>query len=277
MQLTANQKTLDLDKPVVMGILNVTPDSFSDGGKFVDVDRAITHAKQMMAQGASIIDVGGESTRPGAQPVTIDDELERVVPVIEALTSLDVWISVDTSKAEVMTAAAGAGADLINDVCALRQAGAIEAAAATGLPICLMHMQGEPRTMQADPSYDDVLHDVSEFLTDRIEACELAGIAPDRLVLDPGFGFGKTLAHNLELLANLDHLIESFELPLLVGVSRKSMFGQLLNAPLDQRLAGGLAAAVAAAQQGAHIIRVHDVRETVDALTVLAALDNHRR
>jgi dihydropteroate synthase len=256
-----------------MGILNLTPDSFSDGGRFVARDAALLHAERMVQEGAAIIDIGGESTRPGAQPVNADQELERVVPVIEALTGeIPVPLSIDTSKPEVMREAVTAGAGLINDVLALRHPGAVEAAARMTVPICLMHMLGEPRTMQQDPHYGDVVTEVSAFLADRVAVCEEAGIARERLLLDPGFGFGKTLEHNLSLLKHLQRL-ESLGLPLLVGISRKSMIGSLLDgAPADQRVYGSVSAAVLAVMRGAVIIRAHDVGQTVDALKVAAAV-----
>jgi dihydropteroate synthase len=258
-----------------MGILNLTPDSFSDGGCFLNRDEALRHAERMVEEGAAIIDIGGESTRPGAQPVSIEQELERVVPVIEALSGeIAVPLSVDTLKPTVMREAVAAGAGLINDIMALRTPGAIEAAADTGVPVCLMHMQGEPRTMQQDPRYESVVDEVRDFLAERVAACEAGGIRRDRLLLDPGFGFGKTLAHNLSLLKHLDSL-GSLGLPLLVGISRKSMIGTLLDgAPVDQRLHGSVAGAVFAAMRGASIIRVHDVGQTVEALKVVAAVES---
>ena len=272
MQLRCGSRTVDLSQPIVMGILNVTPDSFSDGGKFVDVSGAIEHALRMIDQGAGMIDVGGESTRPGAADVSEEEEIRRVIPVIEALaTQASVPISIDTSKPSVMSAAVAAGASLINDVRALQEPGALEAAAKTDAAVCLMHMQGQPRTMQHEPRYDDVVGEVTAFLEQRVQACEAAGIGRDRLVLDPGIGFGKRLEHNLALLAHLPELGRS-GLPLLVGVSRKSMFQALLGRPVEQRLAGGLAAATAAVLSGAAILRVHDVAETVDAVKVAQAL-----
>lgn len=254
-----------------MGVLNVTPDSFSDGGRHATVARALARAEQMVGEGARIIDVGGESTRPGAQPVDEAEELRRVVPVVEALRgALDCVVSIDTMKPGVMRAACAAGAELINDVNALRAPGALEAARATGAAVCLMHMRGEPRTMQEAPVYADVVEDVAAFLRERAEACMAAGIGRDRIVVDPGFGFGKTLDHNLALLANVDVLAE-LGLPVLVGLSRKSMFGALTGQPVDQRVSGGLAAAALAAWQGAAIVRTHDVRATMDALQVTAA------
>ena len=264
---------LDLSQPRVMGILNVTPDSFSDGGQFVKPDEAIAQALRMVEEGAAIIDIGGESTRPGAAEVSVEEELARVVPLITALApELPVPISVDTSKPEVMLAAAEAGAGMINDVYALRREGALAAAAQSGLPVCLMHMQGEPRTMQAAPHYNDVVAEVSAFLAERMAACEAAGIARENILLDPGFGFGKTLDHNLTLLKHLDEL-HKLGAPLLVGMSRKSMIGLVLNAPVEQRLHGSVAVATLAAQGGAQIIRVHDVQPTADALKMVAAVN----
>jgi dihydropteroate synthase len=276
MQLRCGRHTLDLSHPLVMGILNVTPDSFSDGGKFIDVSRATEHALRMIEQGAGMIDVGGESTRPGAADVSEEEEIRRVVPVIEALaTRSSIPISIDTSKAAVMSAAVAAGASFINDVRALREPGALEAVARTDAAVCLMHMQGQPRTMQHEPHYNDVVGEVTAFLEQRVEACLAAGIARDRLVLDPGIGFGKRLEHNLALLAHLPQLGRpgfNAGLPLLVGVSRKSMFQTLLGRPVEQRLAGGLAVGTAAVLAGAAILRVHDVAETVDAVKVAQAL-----
>lgn len=270
-ELIAGTKRLSLASPVVMGILNVTPDSFSDGGKFSSFELACQHADEMVAQGALIIDIGGESTRPGAADVSTDDELARVVPLVEYVAKHhDVWISVDTSKPEVMRQAVNAGAHLINDVRALLEPGALEIAAQLNVPICLMHMQGAPRTMQSAPEYQDVIADVFKFLNERIQACLEAGIPRERLLIDPGFGFGKTLEHNYELLAKLECFAQ-FELPILIGLSRKSMIGNLLARPTSERLAGSLAGAMIAAQKGAHIIRVHDVPETVDMLKVLQA------
>lgn len=271
--LDCGGKPLDLGRPRVMGILNLTPDSFSDGGRFLARDDALRHAEQMLADGAAIIDIGGESTRPGAQPVSLEQELDRVVPVIQALAGeIPVPISVDTFKPEVMREAVAAGAGMINDILALQSPGALQAVADTAVPVCLMHMQGEPRTMQADPQYEDVVADVLRFLTQRRDACLAAGIRRDRILLDPGFGFGKTLEHNYTLLKHLDQF-SSLETPILVGISRKSMIGALLGGvPVDQRVQGSVAAAVVAVMQGAAIIRAHDVRETVDALKVAAAV-----
>jgi dihydropteroate synthase len=259
-------------EPMVMGVVNVTPDSFSDGGQFSDTERAIAHAVGLASEGAVILDIGGESTRPGAAAVSLDEELARVVPVIEGLRrSCDSWISIDTSKPEVMRAAVAAGADLINDVNALRAPGALEAAVELDVPVCLMHMQGQPRTMQKNPQYDDVLGEIGRFLDERIQACEAAGLGRDRLIIDPGFGFGKTLEHNLALLNGLASL-RSSGVPILAGLSRKSMIGAITGRekPRD-RLAGSLAGALLAAQQGAAILRVHDVAETVDVVKVWLA------
>ncbi|MBE0439915.1 MAG: dihydropteroate synthase [Gammaproteobacteria bacterium] len=251
-----------------MGILNVTPDSFSDGGLFLAKDKAVAQARQMVADGASIIDVGGESTRPGAAIVPVEQEIERVVPVIEALRSeLDVVISIDSSKPDVMRAAVEAGANLINDVQALRVEGALQAAVDLAVPVCLMHAQGTPQTMQNDPRYDDVVTEVTDFLLERVNVCEQAGIARNQLILDPGFGFGKRAVHNLRLMKHLDKLIEQ-GFPVLVGVSRKSIIGALLNVSTEQRLAGSLSLATIAVWQGAKIIRTHDVRETKQAIAL---------
>lgn len=271
--LQCGQHTLDLSRPAVMGVLNVTPDSFSDGGEFLEADRAVAHARAMAGDGAALIDIGGESTRPGADPVPEDRELARVLPVIESLDGrVDAPLSIDTSKPGVMERAVAAGAGFINDVLALRHPGAIEAAASLDVPVCLMHMQGEPRTMQKDPRYDDVVGDIHRFFEQRIEACLAGGVREENIVLDPGFGFGKTLDHNLELLRRLDEFLDLGR-PLLIGISRKSMLGKLLDdAPPDERLPGSLAAAVIAAWQGASIIRAHDVLETVRALRVTTAV-----
>lgn len=272
MMLTCADLTLDLAWPQVMGILNVTPDSFSDGGCFLEPPRAIDHALQMQQEGAAIIDVGGESTRPGAASLSVDEEIRRVIPIIEALRGvLRIPISVDTSKPEVMQAAVAAGAGMINDIYALRKPGALQAALACRVPVCLMHMQGEPATMQRDPVYEDVIAQIRAFFIERIQACTKAGMAK-RILLDPGFGFGKTFTHNLTLLARLQE-VQIDELPLLVGVSRKSMIGQMLGGrPADDRLHGGVAAALLAVQRGARLIRTHDVKPTVDALRVHRAL-----
>ncbi len=263
---------LDLTRCNIMGILNVTPDSFSDGGLHNNTDAALFHAERMILQGATLIDVGGESTRPGAALVSLQEELDRVVPVVEAIhKNLDTIISVDTSTAEVITQAAAVGAGLINDVRALQREGALLAAAATELPVCLMHMQGQPDTMQQAPSYESVVQDIHQFLVERIEVCAGVGIGRHRLLLDPGFGFGKALAHNYQLLNQLESF-HSLGLPLLVGISRKTMIGQVLeNCPADQRLVGSLAAAVIAAMKGCAILRVHDVAETNDAVKIVQA------
>ncbi len=255
-----------------MGILNVTPDSFSDGGDFVSVSTALAHATRMVEEGASIIDVGGESTRPGALAVPIEEELRRVVPVIRALAAeLPVPISIDTTKPEVMRAAVEAGAGFINDVYALRAPGALAMAAALGVPVCLMHMQGEPRTMQQNPHYDDVVGEVAAFLAARVQASRDAGIPDRQLLIDPGFGFGKTVRHNLQLLDALDTL-RKIGRPLLVGLSRKSFLGAVLDAPVMARLHAGLAAATVAVMKGATLVRTHDVGPTVEALKLCAAL-----
>jgi dihydropteroate synthase len=255
-----------------MGVLNVTPDSFSDGGRYTVIDAALRYAEQMLRDGAKIIDIGGESTRPGAALVSSAEELERVLPVLEAINSrLDIIISLDTSTPELITAGAAAGAGMLNDVRALQRTGALEAAAATALPVCLMHMQGDPGTMQQRPHYDNVDDEVLAFLQLRVAACIDAGITRDRLLFDPGFGFGKTLNHNLSLLKNLQRL-HALGGPLLVGMSRKSMLGQVLGgAPVEARIFAGVAAAVLAAERGARIIRSHDVRETADALALWQA------
>lgn len=268
MQLISKGLSLSLDRPHVMGILNVTPDSFSDGGNFNQLERAMTHARQMVADGATLIDIGGESTRPGAPDVSEQEELDRVIPIVERLVrECNVMISLDTSKAAVMREGCKAGAHLINDVRALQEPGALLAAAEADVLVCLMHMQGQPRTMQVEPHYDDLLEEVKAFFDERIAVCEAAGIGREKLLLDPGYGFGKTLAHNYQLLAEQRGLLE-YGLPLLVGMSRKSMIGNLLARPVDERLAGSLACALIGMQQGARIIRVHDVRETMDALRV---------
>jgi len=276
MKLYARDSVLDLSHPHVMGIMNVTPDSFSDGGKHNELIQALTHANEMINAGATIIDVGGESTRPGAADVSVEQELERVIPVVEAIAQrFEVWISVDTSKPEVIRESARVGAHIINDIRSLQEPGALAAAAETGLPVCLMHMQGEPKTMQQSPQYHNVLRDVDQFFVEHIARCEAAGIKKSQLLLDPGFGFGKNLSHNYQLLAHLADY-HRFGLPLLVGMSRKSMIGQLLNVGPSQRLTGSLACAVIAAMQGAHILRVHDVKETVEAMRVVEATQSAR-
>jgi len=275
--LDCNGRPLTLDRPRVVGILNVTPDSFSDGGLYADLDAAVAHGLAMVEEGADMLDVGGESTRPGAAEVPVEKELARVVPVIEALAArTDRPISIDTSKPEVMRAAVAAGAGMINDVCALRREGALDAAAALGVPVCLMHMQGEPRSMQEDPHYDDVVGEVHRFLADRLFACELAGIDKRKVLVDPGFGFGKTLEHNLELLRELQRFADLGS-GVYAGLSRKSMIGAITGREEPAaRAAGSVAAALIAVQQGAKLVRVHDVQATVDALAVWHAVDAHR-
>lgn len=275
--LQCGKYTLKLDTPKIMAIINVTPDSFSDGGQLTSAQHAIDFALQAVEQGAHLLDIGGESTRPNAEPVSVDEELLRVIPVIEALAArVDVPISIDTSKPEVMRAAVAAGACFINDVYALRREGALETAAELGVPVCLMHMLGSPQTMQQDVQFDDVLVQVRQFLTERIFACEMSGISKKNIVIDPGFGFGKQLEHNLTLLANLDYFTQ-LGVPVLAGVSRKSMIGQITGRALEQRVMGSAAAALIAAQNGARIIRVHDVAETKDVLAVLAAVQGATR
>jgi dihydropteroate synthase len=259
-------RPLELGRTAVMGILNVTPDSFSDGGRYLALDAALRQAELMRDQGADIIDVGGESTRPGAEPVPLQQELDRVIPVIEAVVeAVDIPISVDTSKPEVMQSALAAGAGLVNDVYALRAPGALEVVAAAGVPVCLMHMQGEPRTMQQQPVYDSVTVEVADFLRARAEACLAAGIATGRVLIDPGFGFGKTLAHNLTLLRELSALAE-IGFPVLVGLSRKSMLAKMLDLPVDRRMVASVTLALIAVRHGAWVVRVHDVAETVEAI-----------
>ncbi|KPX17832.1 Dihydropteroate synthase [Pseudomonas syringae pv. delphinii] len=271
-RLPCGNRVLDLSHTHVMGILNATPDSFSDGGRYSQLDAALRHAEAMVLAGATLIDVGGESTRPGARPVSPAQEVERVAPVVEIIArELDVIISVDTSTPEVMLATAGLGAGLINDVRSLQRPGALEAAASTGLPVCLMHMQGEPGTMQNDPHYEDLLAEVSAFLLERMNQCVAAGIDRQQIILDPGFGFAKTLEHNLSLFKRMEAL-HALGRPLLVGVSRKSMIGAVLGRSVDQRLSGGLALAALAMTKGAKILRVHDVAETADVVRMIAAV-----
>jgi dihydropteroate synthase len=273
-RLPCGNRVLDLARTHVMGILNVTPDSFSDGGRFAALDAAVLHAQAMVLAGATLIDVGGESTRPGAPAVSPQEELDRVAPVVERISrELDVIISVDTSAPIVMTEVARLGAGLINDVRSLRREGALQAAAATGLPVCLMHMLGEPGDMQDNPHYDDLVGEVSAFLVDSMARCAIGGIGPERIVLDPGFGFAKTLQHNLSLFKHMEAL-HALGRPLLVGVSRKSMVGQTLNRPVAERLYGSLALAALAMTKGARILRVHDVAETVDVVRMIAAVDS---
>ena len=273
-RLPCGNRVLDLAHAHVMGILNVTPDSFSDGGRFSQLDAALRHAEAMVAAGATLIDVGGESTRPGARTVSPTEELERVAPIVERIhRELDVIISVDTSTPAVMRETARLGAGLINDVRSLQRDGALDAAADTGLPVCLMHMLGEPGTMQNDPYYDDVTREVGEFLVARLDQCAAVGIPAERIILDPGFGFAKTLAHNLSLFKHMEAL-HALGRPLLVGVSRKSMIGNALGRPVGERLYGGLALAALALGKGARILRVHDVAETMDVVRMIAAVDS---
>ena len=263
---------VDFSVPRVMGILNVTPDSFSDGGRFVVPDDALVQAERMIAEGADILDIGGESTRPGAAAVSLDEEMARVLPLIERIAAeFDVPVSIDTSKPELMRAAVAAGAAMINDVSALRAPGAVAVVAALGVPVCLMHMQGEPRSMQAAPQYDDVLADVIRFLADRVTVCVAAGIARERLLIDPGFGFGKTLQHNLALLRGLGQF-RQLGLPILIGISRKSMLGAITGKPVGERQTASVAAALMAVERGARIVRVHDVAAMVDALRLWRAV-----
>lgn len=272
MHLRLGSRTLNLDRPRVMGVINVTPDSFSDGGRFLDVDAAVSRAGRMQAAGADIIDIGGESTRPGAESVPEGEELDRVIPVIEAIAGRgDVVISVDTSKPAVMRAAVDAGAAMINDVCALTRDGALESASTLDVGVCLMHMQGEPRTMQQNPAYERFPGDILAYLSGRVAACREAGIEAERIVIDPGFGFGKTHEHNVRLLADLDRF-KALGMPLLVGLSRKSTLGHLTGKGLDDRLSSGVAAAVMAVERGANIVRTHDVGATVDALRIVDAV-----
>jgi len=257
-----------------MGIVNVTPDSFSDGGLHADTNAAVAHARALIEAGADLLDIGGESTRPGAEPVPLGEELDRVLPVIEALAGEGVPLSIDTYKPEVMRLAVSAGASLINDVFGLRQPGALEAAAQTDAAVCVMHMQGTPQTMQADPQYLDVVAEVADFLSQRVAACEAAGISRDRIVVDPGFGFGKTTAHNIALLRGLGAIAERTGLPLLAGLSRKSVLGRITNRDqASDRVAGSVASALVAVQNGARILRVHDVAATLDMLRVWQALE----
>ena len=263
---------LALGRPLVMGVVNVTPDSFYDGGRHADSQAAIVHARRLAAEGADLLDVGGESSRPGAAPVTADEELARILPVLEGIADLGVPVSVDTTKREVMRAVLERGAAMINDITALATPGTLEVVAASEAAVCLMHMQGSPRTMQADPRYADVTVEVRDFLADRATACVRAGIARDRIVVDPGFGFGKTVEHNLTLLARLGE-IAALGFPVVAGWSRKSSLGRITGRPADDRLAASVAAAMLAVQRGAKIVRVHDVAATRDALAVLAAVE----
>ena len=271
MKLYANNKCLDLSFPQIMGILNFTPDSFSDSGQFFSLDKALFQVEKMLKEGATIIDIGGESTRPMAEEVSEAEELQRVIPLVEAVQKrFDCWISVDTSKAIVMQEAAKVGMDLINDIRALREPGALEIAGQLNLPTCIMHMQGQPRTMQTNPHYDDVVQDIYQFLTDRTQACLAVGIAKENIIWDIGFGFGKTVQHNYKLLQQLAHFCESGH-PVLAGLSRKSMIGAVLDKPVTERVVGSVAGALIAAQHGATILRVHDVAATADALKVWQA------
>ncbi|MCX8650925.1 dihydropteroate synthase [Gilliamella sp. B2776] len=272
MEIRFKNQIMDLSFPQVMGIVNMTPDSFSDGGNYNNLDDAMRRVDNMIQAGATFIDVGGESTRPGAAEVSVEEELDRVIPLVEKIAHyFDIWISVDTSKPQVMTESAKAGAHLINDIRALTEPGAIEAAAKTQLPICIMHMQGDPKTMQNAPHYQqDIYQEVDQFFTQHINRCMKAGIERQKIILDPGFGFGKTLQHNYRLLAKLNSF-HHFGLPLLVGMSRKSMIGQVLNVAPQERMIGSISCAVIAAMQGAQIIRVHDVKETFDALRIVQA------
>ena len=274
MKLTTKTKTLDLSSPQIMGILNFTPDSFSDSGQFFQLDKALAQVEIMLQQGASIIDIGGESTRPMAEEVTLEQELERVIPLVEAVRQrFDCWISVDTSKALVMQEAANAGMDLINDMRALREPNALQTAVQLGLPVCIMHMQGQPRTMQLNPHYDDVVADVLKFMQQRTEQCLTSGIKKENLLWDPGFGFGKSVQHNYRLLQQLSVFCEQ-GYPVLAGISRKSMIGAVLDKTVEQRMVGSVSAALIAAMKGACILRVHDVGETADALKIWQATVN---
>lgn len=270
------QKTdrlLDLTSPKIMGILNFTPDSFSDSGKFFTLDKALFQVEKMLNDGADIIDIGGESTRQNAEIVTLEQELERVVPLVEAVRKrFDCLISVDSSKAEVFRQSALVGADILNDIRALQEPNALETAVELGLPVCLMHMQGTPQNMQQNPEYDDVVEEVADFLNQRIFACTMAGIPKEHIILDVGFGFGKTVQHNYQLLKHLNAFVAS-GYPVLAGLSRKSMIGNVINKPVDQRVAGSIAGALLAVQNGAKIVRVHDVAETADALKVWQAMN----
>ena len=273
MKLHFSSQIIDLNQPCIMGILNLTPDSFSDGGLFINKDSALKHVTQMISDGALIIDIGGESSRPGADQISVDEECQRVIPVIQAIREMsDIPLSIDSSKPEVMQQAVSSGASMINDVNALRADGAVELAANLNVPVCLMHMQGLPRTMQHTPMYKDVVQEVKGFLKQRIDVCVKAGIKPSNIIIDPGFGFGKTLEHNLTLFKHLKKF-EQLGCPLLVGVSRKSMIGQVLdNAPVDERLHGSIALATLAAWMNANILRVHDVKATADGLKLCQAI-----
>ena len=272
MNLDCAGKSLDLSQTVLMGVLNVTPDSFSDGGQFIELDAACQQAQAMLRAGARIIDIGGESTRPGADPVSTDEELARVIPVIERLyNQFDCIISIDTSKPQVMLAAVNAGASIINDVCGLASQQSMQAAAEANVPVCIMHMRGEPRSMQKSPSYDDVVKEVKDFLLDKASQCVDHGILKSNIIIDPGFGFGKKVHHNVSLLNHLDELCAA-GYPVLAGLSRKSMIGHLLGLPVDERVAPSVALAIIAVQKGAKIIRTHDVKQTHDAIRMIEAL-----
>jgi len=270
MKIQTATKELILDRPHVMGILNTTPDSFSDGGSYTTLENVVIRAKQMIEAGVSIIDIGGESTRPGAPDVSLEEELQRVIPAVKAIREFNqnVWISVDTSKAEVMRQAVDAGADLINDIRSLTEPGALEVAAKANVPVCIMHMKGQPKTMQINPEYNDVQQDVENFLLERLAECEQAGIARENVILDPGFGFGKSIEHNYHLLANLEKL-HRFGLPILAGMSRKSMLFKLLDKKPADCMVASVTCATIAAMKGAQIIRVHDVEETLEAMKVI--------
>jgi len=266
--------SLTLERPLIMGVVNVTPDSFSDGGRFFVTQQALEHARVLIEEGADILDIGGESSRPGAEPVGLDEELRRVMPVLEQLAQMPVPVSVDTCKPDVMRRAIAAGAAMVNDINALREPGALEAVAQSQAAVCLMHMQGEPRSMQRDPQYEDVVADVTAFLAQRVEAAQQAGIARERIVIDPGFGFGKSTGHNLELLQGLS-TIAGLGQPVLVGLSRKSLFGKITGKPVADRVSASVAAALLAVERGAALVRVHDVAATRDALLVLNAIEGH--
>ncbi|MFP3036899.1 MAG: dihydropteroate synthase [Arsenophonus sp. ER-BJ3-MAG3] len=271
MKITAKKMDLEFNHPIVMGILNITPDSFFDGGIYNRYEYALRHTASMVDHGAKIIDIGGESTRPGATEISLQEELDRVIPIIDEVTKrFEIWVSVDTSKAIVMKEAAKAGVHIINDVRALKETGALEAAREIGLPICIMHMLGQPKTMQKISSYKNVVEEVKQYLLNEINRCETAGIKKNNLIIDPGFGFGKNLSHNYQLLAKLNEF-HTFGVPILVGMSRKSMIGELLEIPIKERLIGSIACAVIAAVHGVHIIRTHDVKETVQAMKIVQA------
>lgn len=272
--LRAGRFSLPLERPLIMGVVNVTPDSFSDGGRFFGTQQAVEHARNLVEEGADILDVGGESSRPGAEPVDLDEELRRVMPVLEKLGGLPVPVSIDTCKPEVMRRAIAAGAAMVNDINALREPGALDAVAESQAAVCLMHMQGEPHTMQQDPHYEDVVSEVTRFLAQRVETAQQAGIARERIVIDPGFGFGKDTGHNLELLRGLPR-IAGLGQPVLVGLSRKSLFGKITGKPVADRVSASVAAALLAAERGAALVRVHDVAATRDALLVLNAIERH--